>query len=786
MALRDLIIRLRTAVDPTGVRTLAGAVARVQGEADGASAAVAGIGTAATMAGEQGSAAIGQIGTSAQTASSQAAAAMRSTLLPAAGELRSRFATTFGPMASGATRAVAGIGAAVARARAQSVGLGSGLTTALAPAIAAAGRVRAAVAPMLSPIATAAVRVRGVLAQWGAGIVQIAAQAGQAIRARVTQAAEGASTAVGGFLSRLRRRAPTPAEQAPSGGKGGGGGLGSGVVAGAIGGAVAGAVMAGTRALVGYTQRTIEAAGAINDLRAATGMSAQAIQTWTPILEQAGASQGDLRLALKGLSKEIGAASEGNKGAIKTFEALGISAKSLEGKSLEENFSTVARAIADQKNETDKLNLAQSVFGRSAINLIPALEGGSAAVDEQVAKFSKLAVLTDEMVTKTDATGDAMDTLKLRFAQVAPVALSAFIPLIDTLTNTLVPLLPGLIAALEPFISMLSTGLGAVVSAVLPVLVQAFEALSSALSGLDIGDFVSQLLGAVMPAIKTLIPVLGTLISAIAPIVASLAQQLAPVLGAIASAFADVIAAVAPLLPQLVGALLPVVVELAPVFVQLAQALIPLVQQLMPALVMLVQTLTPVLGFLAEILAALLGPAIGIVSAAVSLVISAFEILVRQVALAIDALKFLWAAFTGGGEALDQASAKLDGTIEGWWNSIKAFADKVLGFFKEIWSGLFDGFDGVLASLGLVDGAEVKVALANTGAGVTARAGVSPTAGGATNTTNKALTINDQRTTKIEVSANATPAQIARETGSYVDRLMTTDRDTLMSHAEAG
>ncbi len=567
---------------------------------------------------------------------------------------------------------------------------------------------------------------------------------GQTLRSSISSAAQSSESAVSAMLRRVtasaqrasasmqsaaRPRASSVSsggdtDSGSKGGKSGGGGMLGNVVAGAAGGAI----VAGAIALKGYASAALDAAGRINDLRAATGANAKVIQTWEAIVTQAGGSPETLEKGLKGLNKALSDASKGNKDAVGAFRELGVATKNTDGSA--RSLGTILReaggALGNIEDASKKAALAQTLFGKAGFDLLPAFEGGTAAVDAQVESFSKLAALNDEQVTKLDATGDSLDTFKLKLAGLGAKALTAFGPLIDVIATTAMPLIESLANAVTPLIEAFAAGLKPVLESLAPVFEQVFG-------------------------------VLGPVI-----------QQLAPI-------FEQLIAKIAPLIPLLASSLVPVIVALAPAFVQLASAIMPLVQQLLPPMVELIQMLAPIVLGLAVVLSGMLGPAIGIVSSAISVLIGFFSGAIKTVKLVAAAFQFLWSIIFGGPAAVDEAGKKLMGSLDEWWQSIAALGAKIEALFAGIWNGIVDTFKGAASMLGIGDGASAKLTVAHQGGPF---AGAQTKLPGSTvnNTTTNSTTLEDKRQISVLVQRDATPTQTANAAASALGGVLDVDR----------
>lgn len=123
------------------------------------------------------------------------------------------------------------------------------------------------------------------------------------------------------------------------------------------------------------------------------GTSTDFFQTLNAAMRQTG---GDAEKGAKGIEKLtalIGDAREGNKEAVETFDKLGIKINDTNGvaKDTETIFREVADKVHNAATAQERAAIATDAFGKKlGLELIPALEGGSAALDKFGASASKL------------------------------------------------------------------------------------------------------------------------------------------------------------------------------------------------------------------------------------------------------------------------------------------------------------------------------------------------------------------------------------------------------------
>lgn len=124
--------------------------------------------------------------------------------------------------------------------------------------------------------------------------------------------------------------------------------------------------------------------------------------------------------AIKGsltkLIQSMDSARDGNSGLMESFDALGVSVTNSDGtlRDSQEVFGEVIDALGQMENETERNALAQDLLGKSAQELNPLINVGSAALQEY-AKEAQAAgyILDKEQIQKLAAVDDAYQKLQL-------------------------------------------------------------------------------------------------------------------------------------------------------------------------------------------------------------------------------------------------------------------------------------------------------------------------------------------------------------------------------------
>lgn len=157
----------------------------------------------------------------------------------------------------------------------------------------------------------------------------------------------------------------------------------------------------------GLVKQSIDAADRLNDLRQITGLSVPVLNGLAVAADQSGTDLGALAKGVGQFAKFVDAAKQPTSEQSKLLAGLGISAKAPEAALLE-----IADVFASLPDGLEKSALAQKLFGKAGADLIPLLNGGSAALREMIATGQDLNPVTAEMAAQADHLNDNLAKLK--------------------------------------------------------------------------------------------------------------------------------------------------------------------------------------------------------------------------------------------------------------------------------------------------------------------------------------------------------------------------------------
>lgn len=228
----------------------------------------------------------------------------------------------------------------------------------------------------------------------------------------------------------------------------------------------------------------------INTLAKQYGVSTDEIQKWRYASDLVDVSVEDMASSYAKLTKQVGADS-------KAFEELGVKTKDTSGeyRDINDIWADTLKALSEIPNETERDIKAQELFGKSAANLAGIIDDGGASLmaygDE--AERNGL-IMSGEALDGANQFNDAIDQLKgtvnASIMEAGAALAETLVPALETLvgwvtsvvtwfgnldgtTQTVILVIAGLVAALSPALTLIST-----ITTALPALSAAFTALT--------------------------------------------------------------------------------------------------------------------------------------------------------------------------------------------------------------------------------------------------------------------------------------------------------------------
>jgi len=167
-----------------------------------------------------------------------------------------------------------------------------------------------------------------------------------------------------------------------------------------------------------------------------TGISTEALSELGYAAERSGMSVGQMEVSLRRMQRSISDAGRGLSTATDALATLGLSVEQVRGLSPETQFYTIAQALSQVKDPTQRAATAMEIFGRAGSMLLPMVADGAAGIDElrEQARALGLSIAGPDALAAEVYT-DAMLDLKSSLKMVAFAIGSSVAPVLTKLTK---------------------------------------------------------------------------------------------------------------------------------------------------------------------------------------------------------------------------------------------------------------------------------------------------------------------------------------------------------------
>lgn len=177
--------------------------------------------------------------------------------------------------------------------------------------------------------------------------------------------------------------------------------------------AAAAATVAGASIAAALTKSAIDSAEATGILAGKLGITTEALSKLQYAAKLSDVSQAALETGMKRLSRTLTDAAAGAGAGAKAFEALGLSAEQIIKLPADEQLGAIADALNRVSNASQKAALAQQIFGKGGMDMLPIIAEGSAgikALGDEAERFG--AVVSGPVAAQAQQFNDNLDRLK--------------------------------------------------------------------------------------------------------------------------------------------------------------------------------------------------------------------------------------------------------------------------------------------------------------------------------------------------------------------------------------
>ena len=226
--------------------------------------------------------------------------------------------------------------------------------------------------------------------------------------------------------------------------------------------AVGAAVIAAGAALWRLADQTTRTFGAFEDMSQRTGIAASELHALSIAAEQTSSDFEAITTGLRRMPSFLEDARNGMASATTAMDVLGVSMQDFEGLSPEDSFYRMIDALGSVEDETRRAALAQDVFGRGAMALIPLIESGSGELRGFADEARRTGLVLDEdAYAAADRFQDAIAMMNREMQSALMEGIEPLLPQLQQTAETLMGIaaeaIPQLIQALGAALPAIET-----------------------------------------------------------------------------------------------------------------------------------------------------------------------------------------------------------------------------------------------------------------------------------------------------------------------------------------
>ena len=188
-----------------------------------------------------------------------------------------------------------------------------------------------------------------------------------------------------------------------------------------------GVVAAAVGAVTAATGKWLKEADRIDKVSQQIGVTKKTFQELDYVMKQNGASIDAFSIGAKTLQQSMVSNSQ-------AFKTLGVEIRNTDGslRSQDDVMKDVIRKFEKMEQGVEKSALAQDLFGRSALDLMPMLNNQAGGMDELIKKAHDMgAVMSDDAVSAAVVLGDTITDLQVSISTLLNTVIAPFVPAIQ-------------------------------------------------------------------------------------------------------------------------------------------------------------------------------------------------------------------------------------------------------------------------------------------------------------------------------------------------------------------
>lgn len=464
----------------------------------------------------------------------------------------------------------------------------------------------------------------------------------------------------------------------------------------------------------------------IDDLSQRLGISAEKVQEYQYVAEQAGV---EWSIFEKGLIKARAAIVDLSSGTInnasKALQSLGLRVEDFESK--EAMFDGILDALSNMEDKTLQTAYANEIFGDKIANeMLPYLNAGADTINQFKSEFETIGALSTEQVTALATLDDTFNLLKASIKNVGLQIGASFAPLLqkvaDMINTSIIPKLQQLaewfnslsieqqefavkvllvVAALAP----LTLGIGKVVLGIGSI-INIIPSLSAGLSALSSHPIIL-IIGVIAAILILLYTRCEAFRDAINNLVSTLGEALQPALDAVMQVLDLIMQVLTPII-DLVGGILAVainiIIEALQPVISIIQAIFDIISPLLDMLMTVVEMILTPIQIAIQALFGILQPLLSVALIPLKVVLQALQVPLQMLGTLLGWLAPIFKIF-------GNVVTKIFSGVVKIINIVVGVVEDSVNFVIGIINGLIDGVNSALGWLGVhIDRiAEVKL-----------------------------------------------------------------------------
>ena len=285
-------------------------------------------------------------------------------------------------------------------------------------------------------------------------------------------------------------------------------------------------VVAAGAAVAALAVNFINAGSEIDDNAQKLGISTEAYQYWSLVLQRAGSDASQLSMAIRNMTTFTQELAEGKGDALLTLQKLGIGYEEFMAMDTEEQLYAIVSALQGMENQTEKVQIAQEIFGNRVYQeLLPLLNMEQGSLEDLREEFEELGlILSEDTIKSIAAVGDKIDNFTNTIKTLGLMMGAELLPEIELITDGLVGLANGsddamqsLTEGLIGLIDKIANALPTIIETAADLLVNIIDGIVKALPSIlpNIVSMLESILLTVIDVIPSLVGQLGNIVSAL-------------------------------------------------------------------------------------------------------------------------------------------------------------------------------------------------------------------------------------------------------------------------------